>query len=378
MDFLNQLGFLKEIYYGNTLGVWLTALLVGVLSYVLMSLLQRMLVKRLARMSAGTRTDLDDFAVTIIKNAKFFFLFAISLYLASLVLTLPADKARIVATIGIISFLLQMAIWGNHFITFLANRHIQDRIAEDGGAVTTLHALSIVGRILLWTVIALLALDNVGVDVTALVAGLGIGGVAVALAVQNILGDLFASLSIVLDKPFVIGDFIIVGDKMGTVEHIGLKSTRVRSLSGEQIVFSNSELLKGQIRNYKRMFERRVVFSFGVVYQTPHAQLARIPGMVRELVEAQRPTRFDRAHFSAFGDSDLRFEVVYFVLSPDYNLYMDIQQAINLGLFKRFEEESIQFAHPTRTLHVETLPAPKAALLPAMSAPSDKAQAQAT
>jgi small-conductance mechanosensitive channel len=205
----------------------------------------------------------------------------------------------------------------------------------------------------LYVLVLLMVLDNLGVDVTALVASLGIGGVAVALAVQNILTDLFACLSISIDKPFVLGDFIIVGDLLGTVEHIGLKTTRVRSLSGEQLIFSNNDLLGSRVRNFKRMYERRVVFTFGVVYQTRHEQLRRIPDMVRAIIEARENTRFDRAHFKAYGDSSLDFEVVYYVLVPDYNIYMDIQQAINLDLFERFEKEGIGFAYPTRTVYMQ-------------------------
>jgi len=198
--------------------------------------------------------------------------------------------------------------------------------------------------------------DNLGFNVTTLVASLGIGGVAVALAVQNILGDLFASLSIALDKPFVIGDFIVVDDIAGTVEHVGLKTTRVRSLSGEQVVFSNADLLKSRIHNYKRLYERRVLFGFGVLYRTPPEQLAAIPPMVREIITGQVGTRFDRAHFKGFGASSLDFEVVYFVLDPDYNRYMDIQQAINLELVNRFAAAGVEFAFPTRTVHIEALP----------------------
>jgi small-conductance mechanosensitive channel len=202
----------------------------------------------------------------------------------------------------------------------------------------------------LWAVVALLALDNMGFDITALVAGLGVAGIAVGLAVQNILGDLFASLSIVLDKPFVIGDFIVVDNLPGTVERIGIKTTRVRSLSGEQLVFSNADLLKSRIRNYRRMTERRVVFSVGVTYETGEEKLGTIPGILRGIVEAQGNVRFDRAHFQSFGDSALVFEVVYYILTPDYSRYMDIQQEINFAIHRRFTAEGISFAYPTRTL----------------------------
>jgi small-conductance mechanosensitive channel len=205
-------------------------------------------------------------------------------------------------------------------------------------------------RLALWSVILLLALDNLGVDVTALVAGLGVGGIAVALAVQNVLGDLFASLSIVLDKPFVIGDFVNVGELVGTVEHIGLKTTRVRSLSGEQIVFSNADLLGSRIRNFGRMYERRVVFTIGVTYQTPRSKLIAIPRIIREAVEARQKTRFDRSHFKEYAASSIDFETVYFVLDPNFNAYMDIQQEINLQIHERFEAEGIEFAYPTQTV----------------------------
>ena len=207
-----------------------------------------------------------------------------------------------------------------------------------------------------WCIGVLVALDNLGIDVTALITGLGIGGVAIALATQNILGDLFASLSIMLDKPFVVGDFIRSGDHLGTVERIGLKTTRLRSLTGEQLIFSNNDLLQSRLRNYKRMAERRVLFRIGVTYQTPAGQLEAIPMMVRGIIESVGTVRVDRAHFAAFGDSSYDFEFVYYVLSPDYNVYMDVQQAINLTIVRAFERERIEFAYPTRTLFLQREP----------------------
>ena len=227
-------------------------------------------------------------------------------------------------------------------------------VSSQAGTVTTLTMVGFVLRVIIWSVLVLIGLDNLGIDITALIAGLGIGGIAVALAIQNILGDLFASFSIVLDKPFVIGDFIIIDDCMGTVEHVGMKTTRIRSLSGEQLIFSNADLLKSRIRNYKRMFERRVVFSIGVVYQTPHEKVRRIPDMIRGAVEKNQQVRFDRAHFKAFGDYALQFEVVYWIQNPDYNVYMDIQQAINLDIMKQFDDAGISFAYPTQTLLVQS------------------------
>lgn len=252
----------------------------------------------------------------------------------------------------VIALLTQAALWSIALLSFWITGYMQKRAPEDAATATTISALRFLGKLAIWSVVLLLALENLGMDITALVAGLGVGGIAVALALQKVLGDLFASLSIVLDKPFVIGDFIIVDEYLGSVEHIGLKTTRVRSLSGEQLVFSNNDLLSSRIRNYKRMAERRIVFSFGVVYQTARDKLVEIPGMVREIIEGLEMARFDRAHFKAFGDSSLNFEVVYYVLAPDYNVYMDLQQTINLELYRRFDEQGIEFAYPTRTLYV--------------------------
>jgi small-conductance mechanosensitive channel len=228
----------------------------------------------------------------------------------------------------------------------------EKNLEDDVTAVMSMNILAILARLVVWSLVLLVSLENLGVDVTAMVAGLGIGGVAVALAAQNILGDLFASLSIVIDKPFVLGDFLIVGDQLGSVEQIGMKTTRIRSLSGEQIVFGNSDLLSSRVRNYGRMYERRVPFKIGVVYQTTRDQLEMIPTILKEAVEAQgeERTRFDRSHFQSYGDFALVFETVYYVLSPDYNVYMDCQQDINLRIFQRFEEEGIEFAYPTQTL----------------------------
>jgi small-conductance mechanosensitive channel len=204
--------------------------------------------------------------------------------------------------------------------------------------------------------VLLLALDNLGVDVTALVAGLGIGGIAVALAVQNMLGDLFAALSITLDQPFVVGDFLILDDFLGTVEYIGIKSTRLRSLSGEQIIMPNSDLISSRVRNYGRMYERRVVFTVRVNYGTPYALVEEIPSIIRAAIERQPGTRFDRSHLASLGLHSLEYESVYYVLTGDYNKYMDTQQAINLEILREFARRGIEIALPTQKLFVDRLP----------------------
>jgi small-conductance mechanosensitive channel len=240
-----------------------------------------------------------------------------------------------------------------HWLTKLSETWIARGLRSPGSETphSATGLLTFGARITIWSLGALVLLGNAGVDITALVAGLGIGGIAVAFALQNILGDLFASLSIVLDRPFAVGDFITVDDVQGTVEQIGVKTTRIRSLSGEQILVSNSDLLKSRIRNFKRMRERRSLFRVGVTYETQLEKLKAIPRWLREIVEAQPRTRFDRAHLLAFGDSALTFEVVYFVLAPEFVVLADTQHAIHLALVEKFESEGVSFAYPTRTVY---------------------------
>ena len=342
--------FLATTLYGNPVSSWLIALLVAVVILAALRIFQALGVRQIARLASHTETTWDDAFVELLRHTMWFFLLIIALFAGSLLLTLPEHVRGITNVIVVVALLIQAGVWLNATILFWVEDYRQRKLKEDPASVTTMSAMSFVGRLVLWSVILLLILDNLGVDVTALVAGLGVGGIAVALAVQNILGDLFASLSIVLDKPFTMGDFLIIDDYMGSVEYIGLKTTRVRSLSGEQLVFSNADLLGSRIRNYGRMFERRVAFNIGVTYQTARDQLIMIPTIIREAVEAQEGTRFDRSHFKEYGDFSLNFETVYYVLGPDYNTYMDIQQAINLCIHERFEAEGIEFAYPTQTL----------------------------
>lgn len=344
--------FLAYTLYGNSLQSWglAFALTIAVTGGLVMT--TSFLVRYLGGLAERTSNELDDLAAAVLDRTKLFFLLALGLIAGTQILLLP-DRARaILQGLATVAVLLQLAIWGNAAIGVFLRRYTARKMEEDAESATTVRFVGFLLRLGLWVLIGLVALDTAGIDITALIAGLGVGGIAVALAVQNILGDLFASLSIVLDKPFVIGDFIIVGDMMGTVEHIGLKTTRVRSLSGEQLVFSNNDLLSSRIRNYKRMQERRVLFSFGVLYETPRETLARIPEVVRELIESRSDVRFDRAHFARFGPSSLDFEVVYYMLVPDYNAYMDTQQAINLELVRQLDQLGVEFAYPTHTVHL--------------------------
>lgn len=344
---------LNTIYYGNTVQAWLIAVGVLIVVFAVLKIIQRAGISRLSKLSLLTHNKIDDLLVGILENTKFFFLVIASAYVASLTITLKPSVITVSQKVIVLVLILQGGFWASAAVSFGLARNIEKRMDQDVSSTTTITFLGFVARVILWIIVLLSMLANLGVNVTGLITGLGIGGIAVALAVQNILGDLLASLSIVLDKPFVIGDFVIVDSHMGTIERIGLKTTRVRSLSGEQLIFSNNDLLKSRIRNYGRMAERRVVFSFGVIYQTSLEKLRMIKEMVTEIINSQEGTRFDRAHFKEYGDSSLNFEVVYYVTNPDYNLYMDIQERINQEIFRRFDEQGIEFAYPTRTIYIQ-------------------------
>ncbi|MFQ5703604.1 MAG: mechanosensitive ion channel family protein [Gemmatimonadales bacterium] len=346
------MAFLQTVIYGNSIQTWIVGLVLALLTFVTLRILVRTAAKRIAILAEKTSTDWDDLIAQVVSRTKILFLLVTAVFVGSLVLTLPAGITRLANGVAVIVVLIQGGIWISGTITFLIGRYTRRQMGDDASSVTTMNALGFVSRLALWTVILLLALDNLGIDVTALVAGLGVGSLAVALAVQNILGDLFASITIVLDKPFVIGDFLAVDDYRGNVEHIGLKTTRMRSLSGEQVVMANADLLGSRIRNYGRLFERRALFTIGVTYDTPRKKLIEIPGIIREAIESQEHTRFERCHFRDFGDFSLNFETAYYVLKPAYSTYMETQQAINLRIHERFEEEGIEFAFPSQTLYL--------------------------
>lgn len=345
-----MMDILQGSFLNNSYQEWLTAAVVALVTVLVLRLLQALFHRRLSRLAAKTSTRWDDYVVEMISGTTWLFLVIAGLALGSAMLELPGEIGQFVTLTFVIALLLQVGLWGRCLIASSLEDYRQRKLDENPAGVTTLGVINFAAQTILWSVVLLLILENLGVDITALVAGLGIGGVAVALALQTVLGDLFASLAIVLDKPFVVGDFLMVGDFLGVVEKVGLKTTRIRSLSGEQLIFSNNDLLGSRIRNFGRMYERRVVFKLGVIYQTPRDHLKKIPGMIREAIEGEENTRFDRSHFSGYGDFSLNFETVYYVLSPDYNEYMDIQQSIYLKIHEAFENAGIEFAYPTQTL----------------------------
>lgn len=354
------------IIYGNSTLSWLIALGIAIGSTAVLAI-ARVTVLKVLQPSTTERA----FTLNVVRHTRYTFFAIISIAVASTYLALSARTQHVLAVVATVATLLQIAWWGHGLTRFWVQRVIKRRLEEDIGSVTVIRTLGTIIIVALWIVILVSIIATLGRDVTGLVAGLGISGIAIALAVQNIVGDLFASISIMVDKPFVVGDFIQVGTMLGTVEQIGLKSTRLASLSGEQLIFGNGDLLKSRIQNYKRMVNRRIVFTIGAEYGTPTELVQAIPAMMKSAITAQAPVRFDRAHFKEYGDSALTYEAVYYVLSPDYNTYMDIQQAINFILYSDFEKAGIGMAFPTRTVMLHLTPDDSTAL-----AAIAKAQAQ--
>lgn len=349
MDFLNS------EFLGNSVRAWLVS--VGLLlALVAASLaLRNVLIRRITKYAKRTETSLDDAVAAASRSTKPPLLFFLAVLVASRPLNLPERVESWVEILAIAGFLIQVGFWTVAWLDVLMLSWKRQKWGDDPQASSTFKFAHYAVNVGVWSVILLLLLENLGVDISALVAGLGIGGIAVALALQSILGDLFASLSILLDKPFVIGDYLAVDDLSGTVQTIGLNTTRLTSLTGEQLVFSNKDLLQSRIRNYGRMEERRVLFRIGVVYGTAPEVLQRIPQMIQTAVEGQEQTRFDRSHFKEFGDSALAFETVYYMTVPDYKAYMDVQEQVNLAVMRSFESAGIEFAYPTQHVFLETV-----------------------
>ncbi len=344
--------FLFKTFFGNSVLSYALAAASLAGGLLAVGVVKNLVLRRLKGWAEKTETTLDDFLVGAVEK-----IFVPLLYFGVFYLAVHSLKTNPAVAKGL-HFLaaLVLTVSGIRFSVELANFFLSEHWLKRESSASTqqiVRGLMPLVKGLLWALGAVFFLDNLGYKVSTVIAGLGIGGVAVALAAQAVLGDLFGYFAIMFDRPFELGDFVVVDGYMGTIEHIGIKTTRVRSLGGELLVFANSDLTGSRIRNYKKMDRRRVVFKVGVTYQTTNEQLKAAPGLIRGIVEKIPGTLFDRAHFQAFGDSSLDVEVAYYVLSADYNRYMDIQQEINLALKEAFEQRGIGFAYPTRTLHLQ-------------------------
>ena len=340
-------------FLGNDLGEWTLAIVTFLVTFTVLPIIKGYISARRRRRTEQERQQVHvaiDLTALLIERTSRVFLWGVALYLGSRDLSLPPRIERVLTTAGVVLFWMQVGWWATAAVRYALELRRKRSAGLDALLTSSIDVILFSAGLVIWAMVLLLALDNLGVQIKPLLAGLGIGGIAVALAVQTVLGDLLASMSIALDKPFAIGDFLTVGDCQGTVEHIGVKSTRLRALSGEQIIMSNGDILKARVRNYGRMRERRAVFQFGVAYDTCLETLAAIPPAVHQIIEAIPNMRFDRCHFLTYGDTALQFEVVYFVISADFNAYADAQQTINLAILERFRALQVSFAAATPTV----------------------------
>ncbi len=350
-SFLAHFGVQTDmVFLGNTVAAYALALTVFVISTALFALAQFYVLSWLASISRRTKNDLDDAFIKMVRSFRPPFYLFLSFWLSIKMLSITGVAESLVTAVLVVWVVYQAAIIVGILVEDVIFRHLtKDR---DETMKSALHLLANLAKGVMWVLGILLVLSNFGINVTSLMAGAGIAGIAIAFALQGILSDLFSSFSLYFDKPFKVGDFIVVGETAGTVKHIGLKSTRIQSLSGEEISVSNKELTSARIRNFKRMEERRVSFSFGILYETESAKVRAVPAMVQEIIESIDNARFDRTHFKNLGESSLDFEVVYYLLNSDYAEYMNTQQEINMKLLEIFERENIGFAYPTRTVYM--------------------------
>jgi small-conductance mechanosensitive channel len=351
---MNEVEQLVEAtYLGNTL--WQLAIAAGVTvaTFFVLLLIRRAIRSRYSKLAATPETEFLELPLKVASRTTPLFLLIASVFIGAQSLALPPSVVRILTTVFTIAVFWQIGLWTTIAVLGALERTQRATLATDSAAASSIGVIGFLARVTIWSFVLLLTLDNLGIQIKPLLAGLGIGGIAVALAAQNILGDLFASLSITLDRPFVVGDALQVDEFNGTVEYIGVKSTRLRSLSGEQIIIPNANLLSSRVRNNSRMNQRRVVLNISVDQQTPLHLLKKIPQQLRELIESHQPIRFDRSHFAKIGAASFDFEAVYIVLTPDYGKHMDILQDINLRLVELFASQGVVFSTPQRVYYMD-------------------------
>ncbi len=353
MGFIDNLN--EWTVWGNTGTDYLYALLIFIVVIIILKFFQAIVLMNLKKLSKKTQTDVDDLIVGVLDKIHALFYIVIGVYVGTLHLSLSEAVNKVIQVIFMVVVVYEIIRAAERLLVYALARYIKHRSAQDGKQdddfnQSVVKTLQVVIKIVLWSIGILMILSNIGINITSLVASLGIGGIAIALAVQNILSDAFSSFSIYFDKPFQVGDFITLGNDMGTVERIGLKSTRIRTLQGEELVVSNQELTSARIQNFKKMEKRRVAFNVGIVYGTSKEKLRKIPEVVKQIIDEADGAEFDRCHFKSYGDSSLNYEIVYYVTTSDYNKYMDINQEINLAIFDKFAASKIEFAYPTQTV----------------------------
>jgi small-conductance mechanosensitive channel len=335
----------------NTLFDYLFAIGIVLLGAVVIKIFKGPILKKIRSLTEKTDTSFDDYIIDTIDRFGVPALYILLISSALQYLTMVPRLIRVIEAITIIIVTILIIRFISSTILMLLTNYVRQ---QEGGEekVKQLYGVMVIINVFIWGIGILFLFDNLGYDVTTIIASLGIGGIAIALAAQNILGDLFNYFVIFFDRPFEVGDFVVIDDKNGVIEYVGLKTTRIKTLSGEQLVFSNSDLTSSRIHNYKKMLRRRVVFRIGVTYQTTHAQLKEIPALIKSIITEHKDVSVDRVHFFLYSDSSLDFETVYYIESGDYSLYMDIQQFVNLRIYEEFEKRGISIAYPTRTLFI--------------------------
>lgn len=341
--------FLNQVYLGNTVSKYLWALGIFLLSLMVISLLKNLLLKRIFHWISEKSGEQNTKLLYLVNKYLLLIMYLSAFYISEKILNKANFLTKVIDTISLALFVYLSVFLITKLLEFGLNNY-SNKLGDDTGRKLAFSWISKTLKVIIWIVAIILFIQNLGVEIGALVTGLGIGGVAIAFAAQTILSEVFSYFTIFFDRPFEIGDFINTGEFSGTVEHIGLRTTKLRSIGGEQLIFSNKDLTNSRVKNYKRMEERRVSFHLSVVYNTPNEKLKMIPTMVKEIIESVPDTRFDRAHFATYTDSSLQFDVVYYYLSSDFNGYMDTQQKINYGIKDFFESNQIEFAYPTQTI----------------------------
>jgi small-conductance mechanosensitive channel len=345
------------LLFGNTLTEWLTAGGIGIAVWLTLWLARRLVGSRLQRYSSSQSLTVIRLLAYLASNTRQIFFLAVAVDAAQETLTFSVRAQHLVSNSVLLLVLIQVGLWAGRCVRF----YLETKQAERGADrvfAGSLDIINFVSRLIVWSLLTLVALDNFGVNITALLAGLGVGGVAVALALQNVLGDLFASLSIALDKPFGVGDSLVIDTYIGKVEHIGIKTTRLRSENGEQIILSNADILKSRVRNNGRAAELRAVASLRVAYGTPLDKVKTIPKLLEGIVGEYPHARFERCHLKTLGETALLFELTYFVRQPSVNPLLDLQQAVNFRILDEFERQGVAFAYPTQRLLLESQSAP--------------------
>lgn len=348
--------FLSLEFLNNQLNDYLIAVVILICCIILIKILRRSAFKSLKKWTARTENIYDDAIIRILERDLIPIAYIASVYLAIINLTLHPILNRVIeVAVVIVSTIFAIRLF-TAAIEYAIKLYWITYHQNNANFEQSINALVPAIRVIAWLIGLVFLLDNLGFDISAVIASLGIGGVAIALASQGVLQDLFSYFSILLDRPFELGDFIIVGDYLGTVEYVGIKTTRLRSIDGEQIIIANTDLTGSRIRNFKRMRQRRIVFKFGVIYETTAQQLAQIPQIVAQIIDNTENASCDRAHFAGYGEYSLNFEVVYFIDTNDYNVYMNAQQQINLAIKTEFAEHGIEFAYPTQVNYFDVLP----------------------